>query len=109
MNRNNDDLRIKAGECGKPEDATSYQTRLDELKKLTSVLPSVDELKKKLRETEEKLKAAVNNGDYGFDFITLSKEVVEMKRKLREEEDVLSALAGWSGIASSSQYLGGNL
>jgi len=103
------DLRIKAEECGKPEDATSYQTRLDELKKLTSVLPSVDELKKKLRETEEKLKAAVNNGDYGFDFITLSKEVVEMKRKLREEEDVVSALAGWSGIASSSQYLGGNL
>jgi len=91
-------------ECGQPQDTASYPTRLDELQKLTSLLPpvvDVDELKKKLRETEEKLEAAVNSGDYGFDFVTLSKEVVEMKRKLREE-DAASASAGSSGNASSS-------
>ncbi len=91
-------------ECGLPQDTASYPTRLNELRKLTSSLPSVDvdELKKKLRETEEKLKAAVNSGDYGFDFVTLSKEVVEMKRKLREEEDAVSASTGSSGSASSN-------
>lgn len=93
-------------ECGQPQDTAtaSYPTRLDELQKLMSLVPSVDvdELKKKLRETEEKLKAAVNSGDYGFDFVTLSKEVVEMKRKLREEEDAASASASWSENASSN-------
>ena len=78
-------LRKKAEGANNFEDASMYQTCLDQLRKLRRILPTVEELTEQLLETQADMNKAVSREDFDTAGM-LKKEVNALKKKLKEEE-----------------------